>query len=199
MISNDMIRFVESMKHSPAHNYVIPGLTSWLIGQPHPVHGCVRLFAMSRHHEEPIIPHSHRFDFRCLVLRGTVHNHLWRRTAEHLGDLYEVSNVTYEGELGKHRRTVVERAPFEKVAATYSAGDEYAMRAEEFHSIYFEKGSSVLFFEGANRLDLSQVLEPVVDDQTIPLFKTEDWMFRRDPKPIPLPSTSTKEKPCSTP
>lgn len=182
MISNDMIRFIEDMKHSPAHNYVIPGLTSWLIGQPHPVHGCVRLFTMSRHHEEPIIPHSHRFDFRCLVLRGKVHNHIWSSDILH-GDLYEVSDVTYEGKLGKHQRTVKERARFAKQVRTYADGGEYAMRAEEFHSIYFERGTSVLFFEGANRLEQSQVLEPVVDGAKIPLFKTEDWMFRRELAP----------------
>jgi hypothetical protein len=178
-MSPDLISFVERMQHSPAHNYVIPGLTSWLIGAPHPVHGCVRLFTMSRHHEEPIIPHSHRFDFRCLVLRGKVHNHIWYRDSTH-GDVFEVSDVTYEGELGKHQRIVKERYRFSKSVRTYAEGEEYGMRAEEFHSIYFERGTSVLFFEGPNRLDLSQVLEPVVDNETIPLFRTEPWMFRRE-------------------
>lgn len=191
-MSPDLIAFVEAMKHSPAHNYVIPGLTSWLIGAPHPVHGCVRLFTMSRTHEEPIIPHSHRFDFRCRVLRGTVHNHIWRRTSsKYSGDLYEESDVTYEGELGKHQRQVVGRDYFTRSIQTFTAGDEYAMKAEEIHSIYFERGTSVLFFEGPNRLELSQVLEPVVDGETIPLFRTEDWMFRREAKTIPSQEAST--------
>lgn len=176
----ELVSFIEQMKHSPAHNYVIPGLTSWLIGMPSKEHGCIRMFTMSRTHEEPIIPHSHRFDFRCLVLRGVVHNHIWSRQPRHLGgDQYEVSNVTYEGVLGKHQRSVAERAFFARDAKTYKTGEEYAMRAEQFHSIYFERGTSVLFFEGPNRLELSQVLEPVVDDEAIPLFKTEKWMFRR--------------------
>ena len=174
----DMISFIEGMKHSPAHNYVIPGLTSWLIGAPHPVHGCVRLFTMSRLHEEPIIPHSHRFDFRCLVMRGAVTNNVW--LPDEKGDEFEVSDVTYEGELGKHQRNVIGRKRFGRNSSTYRAGAEYTMKAEEFHSIYFDRGSSVLFFEGPNRLALSQVLEPVVMGETIPLFRTEDWMFKRE-------------------
>lgn len=194
MISKDMIDFIERMKHSPAHNYVIPGLTSWLIGTPSKEHGCVRLFTMSRHHEEPIIPHSHRFDFRCLVLRGHVHNHLWRVDFGG-GDWYEVSDVTYEGELGKHRKTAVRRDRYSREVNIYASGDEYAMRAEQFHSIYFERNTAVLFFEGPNRLELSQVLEPVVDGDTIPLFKTEDWMFRREASTDPMTAGRTKETP----
>jgi hypothetical protein len=178
MISNDFIGFIESMKHSPARNYVIPGLTSWLIGSPHPIHGCVRLFTMSREHEESIIPHSHRFDFRCLVLRGKVTNNIWVKDG--FGDEYAISDVTYEGKLGCHKRINAETGKFSKISCIYREGQEYAMKAEQFHSIYFGKGSSVLFFEGANRLDKSQILEPVVMGERIPLFKTEDWMFRKD-------------------
>jgi hypothetical protein len=138
------------------------------------------MFTMSRHHEEPILPHSHRFDFRCLVLRGAVHNHIWRRTSEHRGDSYMVSNVTYEGELGLHHREDAEEAHFAKGVASFKAGEEYSMRAEEFHSIYFERGTEVLFFEGPNRLELSQILEPIVMGERIPLFRTDEWMFKRE-------------------
>lgn len=179
MLSKTMTDFIHLMKHSPAHNYVIPGLTSWLIGTPSREHGCIRLFTMSREHEEPIIPHSHRFDFRCIVLKGSVRNHLWRETFGHLGDAYEVSDVTFEGELGKHERRPVRQAHFAKTEFRYEEGAEYAMAAEEFHSIYFSRGAEVLFFEGPNRLESSQVLEPIVMGHTIPLFRTEDWMFRR--------------------
>lgn len=179
MITQNLISFIESMKHSPAHNYVIPGLTSWLIGSPHPAHGCVRLFTMSREHEESIVPHSHRFDFHCLVLRGKVTNNVWSRHPVY-GDDYAISDVTYEGVLGEHRRTDVAIQKFSKTSKVYVEGDEYAMKAEQFHSIYFEKASSVLFFEGVNRLGKSQILEPVVMGDRIPLFKTEHWMFRKD-------------------
>lgn len=179
MISTALIQFIDKMKHSPAHNYVIPGLTSWLIGLPHPEHGCVRLFTMSRQHEEPIIPHSHRFDFRCLVLKGGVLNRTWY-VDSFGGDEYMVSDVTYEGQLGVHARSEVTRRMFASSDARYTAGQEYEMRAEAFHSIYFDKGSMVLFFEGKNRLQKSQVLEPVVMNERIPLFRTEAWMFRRE-------------------
>lgn len=191
MISDDLVSFIAKMKHSPAHNYVIPGLTSWLIGSPHPEHGSVRMFTMSRHHEEPIIPHSHRFDFRCLVMKGGVRNHIWRHDSVD-GDLYAVSDVTYEGTLGVHQRAEVSQGRFSKTESSYTAGQEYAMRAEQFHSIYFDKGSMVLFFEGANRLDKSQILEPVVMDERIPLFKTEYWMFRRETPNARLTAPATR-------
>jgi hypothetical protein len=94
------------------------------------------------------------------------------------GDSYEVSDLKYQGALGKHEKTTIERAKFERVCSSYGEGQEYFMQAEEFHSIFFERGTAVLFFEGPNRLDYSQVLEPVVDGKVIPLFKTEEWMFR---------------------
>lgn len=173
----EMIGFIEGMKHSPAHNYVIPGLTSWLIGTPSK-HGCVRMFTMSRTHEEPIVAHSHRFDFRCLVLRGMVRNHVWNYTQSGFGDQYEISRVAYKGTLGEHEKTPVARDFFRREITTYAAGEEYGMKAEEFHSIFFDRGTAVLFFEGPNRLDYSQVLEPVVDGKVIPLFRTEEWMFK---------------------
>lgn len=177
-MSPETINFLINMAHSPAHNYVIPGLTSWLIGSPHPEHGCVRMFEMSRVHEEPIIPHSHRFDFRCIVLRGEVNNHIWYEN-EKTGDEYTISDVTYEGKLGVHNKTELRTGRFSRKIHTYLEGDEYAMKAEQFHSIYFSKGAVVLFFEGPNRLEKSQVLEPYINYETIPLFKTEPWMFKR--------------------
>lgn len=171
---------VNEMKHSPSHNYVIPGLTSWLVGLPNPPHGCIRMFTMDRFHEEPIIPHSHRFDFRCLVLNGEVLNRTWYLSDILSGDPYNISRVTYEGTLGKHKKTSEGIKSFSHKDNVYKAGEEYGMLAEEFHSIYFSKGAEVLFFEGPSRLDTSEVLEPVVDNEVIPLFKTEKWMFRSD-------------------
>lgn len=178
MISKELIAFIETMKHSPSHNYVIPGLTSWLIGTPNKEHGCIRMFTMSRDHEEPILPHSHRFDFRCLVLRGSVRNRVWHEASPSLGDLYEISDVSYEGVLGKHIKTTLLRGHFAKTECTYGEGQEYSMKSEEFHSIFFSRNSAVLFFEGPNRLVSSRILEPVAGSETIPLFKTEPWMFK---------------------
>lgn len=177
-----MIRdIVHKMKHSPAHNYVIPGLTSWLIGTPHPAMGCVRLFTMSRYHEESIIPHSHRFDFECLVMKGRVRNRTWVECLQPKdGDPYLVSDVTYEGTLGKHKQTDVKMAYFDHYERIYNEGQTYSMKAEEFHSIYFDKGTEVLFFEGPSRLEKSQVLEPICQGSVVSLFKTESWMFQKD-------------------
>lgn len=173
-----LLDHLKAMRHSPAHNYVIPGLTSWLIGTPHPHFGCVRMFSMSRLHEEPIIPHSHRFDFRCVVLQGSVRQRIWTSDACPDPDsFFQVSTVTYEGELGKHTKTSIGTSGYSVKETVYKEGSQYGMKAEEIHSIYFSKGAEVLFFEGLNRLDNSVVLEPVVHNQVIPLFKTEPWMF----------------------
>lgn len=179
-----------AMMHSPARNYVIPGLTSWLIGPEAPCKdGRVRVFTCEREHEENILPHSHRFDFTCLVLEGSVRQVLWREVDVTMGigvevrriaDLYEVSRVTYEGILGVHQKKFDRRAFFQRKEQQYTAGETYVMKAEEIHSIFFSRGATVLFFEGHNYKDDSVVLEPVVDGETIPLFFTESWMFKKD-------------------
>lgn len=167
---------LESMKYSPRHNYVIPGLTSWLISDPSP-HGCVRMFQCSRDHEEPILPHTHRFDFNCIVLAGKVRNRIWTPWSE--GDEYQVSEVTYEGIMGQHQKFPREIKKFTFSENEYTQGDEYEMSSGEYHSIYFRKGTKVLFFEGPSDPDeKSLILEPVVDGEVIPLFRTDPWMFR---------------------
>ena len=62
---------------------------------------------------------------------------------------------------------------------SYLAGDTYFMRHTDIHSIRFEKGSEVLFFEGQPKAPGSAMLEPWVDGQVVPTFKTEPWMFPR--------------------
>lgn len=167
---------LESMKHSPRHNYVIPGLTSWLISDPSP-HGCVRMFECSRDHEEPILPHTHRFNFSCIVLNGKVRNRIWSPNA--LGDEYQVSEVTYEGIMGQHQKFPQHIGKFLFMEREYREDDEYEMSSGEYHSIYFRKGTKVLFFEGPSDPDeKSLILEPVVDGEVIPLFRTDPWMFR---------------------
>ena len=138
------------------------------------------MFSMSRVHGETIIPHSHRFDFRCLVIQGAVRNRVWARSKRaNPHGMYTLSDVTYEGELGKHKKTPVGTFGYDYTEMTYITGQEYSMEAEEFHSIYFGQDTEVLFFEGVNRLNQSQVLEPFVHGETIPLFKTEPWMFSK--------------------
>jgi len=53
------------------------------------------------------------------------------------------------------------------------------MKSTQIHSINFAKGTEVLFFEGPTIMDTSVILEPYVDGETVPTFKTEPWMFKK--------------------
>ena len=167
---------IKSMASSPVRNYAIPGLTSWLIGGPE--HGKVRLFECSRSHDEHIVPHSHRFAFSCLVLAGKVHNKRFFRV-DAGGDEFIESTITYTGSIGKHTVSRGEVARYESAVETHTQGCWYHMEADEVHSIWFERDTKVLFFECPNISDTSIVLEPFVDGDRIPTFKTEPWMFAR--------------------
>lgn len=172
-------KFMAIMKHSPIRNYGgIPGLTSWLIGAPSE-HGMVRLMECSRAHQEPIIPHSHRFNFHCLVLSGQVRNVIWTRM-QFSGDEFRQSTLEYDGTPGAYRREAGEIARWASNSSFYQAGQEYSMLASEVHSIYFERGTAVLFFEGPATFDTSIILEPFVDGDVVPTFKVEPWAFKRE-------------------
>jgi hypothetical protein len=172
-----LLEFLGAMKHSPVSNYGgVPGLTSWLIGAPGP-RGLVRLMESSRDHQEPVIPHSHRFDFRCVVLAGRVRNIIWLASKQ--GDLYRTSTLQYGGAPGEYRKLPGESSNWATVTRTYDVGNEYAMRAEEVHSIFFARGTSVLFFEGPQTSDSSIILEPIVDGEVVPTFRVEPWAFKR--------------------
>lgn len=173
---------VLTMKTSPVKDYVIPGLESSLVGAG--VKGTVRLFSQERFHEEPITPHSHRFDFSCIVLRGQVENVVWTEAAETaiLADYYARTKLVHHGDFGKYNIYPEHNIPFKKYHRTkkvYGVSECYHMKAEEIHSIFFSRDALVLFFEGPDRLDHSFVLEPVSDGRVIPTFKVEPWMFRR--------------------
>lgn len=180
------IAFIDKMKHSPIHNYAVPGLTSWLIGA-HTDKGCVRLFECERDHVEPIIPHSHRFDLHCLVLAGTVRNVLWvTRPLANVNvlstqeDAYTATDHIYGGKCGEYKRGETKLVAAYRKTGSYSAGQTYGMKASEVHSIYFSKGAKVLFFEGPQLTDTNIVLEPFVAGETVPTFKVEPWMFTKE-------------------
>lgn len=176
------IESLMQMAHSPVSNYAIPGLTSYLIGSPGPK-GTVRLFHCSREHQEAITPHSHRFDFQCWVLRGIVRNRLWHRAAENhpRADQYSVSSLQYKGSMGKYAKEHVEISSWVFTDRHFAAGECYSMNADEVHSIFFSRDALVLFLEGPTVSDSSIVLEPYVDNETIPTFETRPWMFKRSP------------------
>ena len=135
------------MAHSPVKNYVVPGLTSSLIGGVSE-NGCVRLFESERDQQETITPHSHRFDFQCIVLSGTVINRIWTRKWEAgEGDWFSESIISYNGDIGSHLKKRVEnhRCQWSYKDNSYKQGECYSMTSNQVHSIWFTKGRGVVF------------------------------------------------------
>lgn len=168
-----------SMLRNPLRNYVVPGLTSSLLGGDG--HGTVRLFEASREQYSDIVPHSHRFDFTCLVLEGYVVNRVWLPTSSTQADLYEAATLLYGGEPGKYRMKphALGRSRWHYQDIRYNAGNWYTMDADEIHSITFSRNAVVLFFEGPTRVDSTTIIQPVVDGEVVKTFKVEDWMFQK--------------------
>lgn len=172
------LNLIRSMRNGTIQNYATPGLNSSLIGGEGS--GKVRLFESSRDQQQEITPHSHRFDFQCLVLCGTVINRLWVEGRTEEGDFFQETLLNYGGTPGHYERKAIGPGWYERFDTQYSRGQVYSMRAEQIHSILFSRGAAVLFFEGPPRLDSSVILEPIVNDIIIPTFKVEEWMFQKD-------------------
>ena len=166
--------------YSPLKNYIIPGLTSSLITAPSK-DGCIRLFESSREHQEQLTPHSHRFDFRCYVVKGWVTNIIWNKEfLASQGDRFRSSALTYQGEAGKYKTVAGESGYWSPSKSTYNAGEFYSMHYHQIHSIQFSRNAQVLFFEGKTETDESVILEPDVDGLVIKTMKTEKWMFKSE-------------------
>lgn len=172
------LELLQSMAHSPISNYGLPGLTSWLLGQPGP-HGCVRLFHSQIEQMENITPHSHRFDFSCRVLQGTVKNILWEEDPE--GELYMASSL--KGGLGDYSLLELDGSTYSRKTSNYKAGATYQMKADQIHSIAFGRDAWVLFFEGPPASSSTIVLQPVCNEEVVPTFRVAPWMFKRSPSP----------------
>lgn len=171
------IEIIEQMKHSRIDNYAgIPGLTSWMLYKADK--GCVRLFEMFREQEEHITPHSHRFDFSCIVISGEVENTLYVNESMWKEDEYVKTDMVYNS-VGRYERGFNETLPLMKKRQTYFTNETYSMKAEEIHSIKFSKGAKVLFFEGETVTDTNVILEPFVYGEHVPTFKVEEWMFKQ--------------------
>lgn len=172
------LSIVMKMAHSPVKNYAIPGLTSWLISETDS--GTIRMFHMERDHIECIVPHSHRFDFHCIVLEGEVENILYIPCPDYEpGDRYSRLVSTYCGEIGSYENSRKDIRSYNLSRTVYNVGDQYSMSYDEIHSIRFKKETKVLFFEGPMKAKSSVVLEPVVDGEIIHNFKVEPWMFKK--------------------
>lgn len=180
MTNNVSLDHILSMAHSHVRNYVIPGLTSSLIGTPGP-QGTLRLFQCSREHQEVITPHSHRFDLACLVLEGWVKNRLWTKTsAVGDGDEYQTIHLEYCGEIGQYQKHHGEVTRWEFNDYSFDKGEWYFMQADEVHSIHFSRGCAVLLFEGPQISSTSICIEPFVDGEVVETMDVKPWMFKRD-------------------
>lgn len=171
---HDHLNLIRSMRRSGLQNYIVPGLLSSLVGGAET--GAVRLFEASREQHTDITPHSHRFDFACLVLRGSVVNRLWCQGDE--GELYVASTLIYGGEPGSYRqKPETESTYWGHRDYRYAVGEWYSMKAEEIHSIKFSADAMVLFFEGPQQANTTRILEPSVDGHRVQTFMVAPWMF----------------------
>lgn len=171
---NKLIEILQDMKTSRVANYVIAGLDSYMLEA-----GNIRMFENSRNHQDQITPHSHRFDFVCLVLSGHVINKIWTECSEEEGDFFQSSMLDYSGEIGEHSKVKEGRAYYSFKDTLYLRGECYSMKADEIHSIQFSKGAKVLFFEGPEIQKTSLIIEPVVTGEVINTYENRDYMFKR--------------------
>lgn len=182
-MKNLNIHALLGMSHSALQNYIVPGLQSRLLAERSAEHGSVRLFVNTRQQHHHIPPHSHRFDFQCLVLRGWVINMIFSKKIAaadaNKADLFTATSLQYQGKPGQYAKTTLENELWVMKATTFNEGERYGMRHDEVHSIKFSHDAVVLFFEGPEVTDQTLVLEPFVDGKTVPTFKVEDWMFQR--------------------
>lgn len=169
------------MAHSPVSNYVVPGLTSYLIGNPSE-HGCIRMFHSEREHQECLTPHSHRFDLQSWVIQGSVTNIIWTPANDDdpNADMFQTTTLEYKGVIGKYEMVRGGIAKWKATARRYLEGNCYSMKAEDVHSIRFSRDAIVVIFESAPVSSSSIIIEPYVDKRLVPTFKVEDWMFRKE-------------------
>lgn len=189
-MSDFNLKMLLDMRHSPVRNYVVPGLTSWLIGEPSAT-GLVRLFEAERETVEAITPHSHRFDFQCWVLAGWVRNRIWKRRVNSDGCDWYFESVLVRGlpksghapRMGEYTqgdKGMDIAVPYTWEDTTYGADEWYSMGHKDIHSIHFGRGTKVLFFEGPQRTEEVTILEPRANEVRVPTFKVEPWMFQRE-------------------
>lgn len=181
--TQSIIAQLATMAYGSLRNYIVPGLTSQLIGEG--PKGKVRIFTSDRDQKNHILPHSHRFDFTCLVLKGSVVNTLY--TPAQYGqtdgvDLYAVGTLAL-GAAGKPGDCTLtpgtNGVPYVSAPRAYHQGDTYNMKASEIHSISFMKDCVVLFLEGPRLTDISVILEPWSDGQRVPTYGVQPWMFQK--------------------
>lgn len=179
---NDHLKgILAAMSHSRVRNYATPGLTSHLIGGGASA-GKVRMFTCDRDTRDWIAPHSHRYDFVCLVLGGAVLNLTYTEVTYQSSTSNAFCRSTLALDEGTLTRYVAKsdglRRHYEEKGTEYREGDFYAMEADDIHSIEFHRNAHILFFEGPEVRETSIVLEPYSDGACVPTFHTPPWMFQ---------------------
>lgn len=178
---------IESMETSRIRNYIIPGLDSYLLGN-----GKVRLFKSNRQFSGAVTPHSHRFDFACLVMRGCVRNRIYKQVSPFDAETQEYDEFTVRtlaletnesfGEYDKAAPDIY-AVPFTSRTTEYVSGCWYTMKANEYHAIEFDRETDVLFFEGPQVSEYSKVLLPFIQGETIETMECDKpWMYLEDEK-----------------
>lgn len=170
------LEVLEKMRNSALENYILPGLKSHLLGGKN--YGTIRMFEATRTQDEFITPHSHRYDFACLVLQGQVTNTLYVPSANLSTDEFMCTTLIKQD--SGFVRVSCEEARFDRRQSTYETGEWYAMSSGQIHSIRFKKGSLVLFFEGEQVGNSSVILEPVVKGEHLQTFNVAPWMYKKE-------------------
>jgi hypothetical protein len=167
-----------SQSISTIHNYVYPGLTSYMLTAPS-TKGCLRLFYADREISDSITPHSHRYSLGCTVLQGEVKNAIYYAMQDDSGDTFMSSRLDYDKLTNDYSKKPIRAERLTSVVTSHLAGDqpEYWLAADTIHSIAFSKDTYVLVSEGPQVNAASIIIEPMVNDIHINTFKREPWMF----------------------
>jgi hypothetical protein len=111
---------------------------------------------------------------------------LWKRDTLSDGDLFAKRTITYGGEPGAYAaNSPSEVHRYKRIETRYETGQQYGMEHNEIHSIFFERNTLVLFFEGPSVTEETFVLEPwcrtTADAfMVVPTFEVRPWMFQRE-------------------
>lgn len=140
-------------------NHVEHGLDSTLLSE-----GMFRVFT-ANYETQVRLPHSHKYDFACLVLKGSVLNRTYtpieNSKYKENNELHAEYCVTIQtGQLGDYKFNRQQRQAFQISEKLHSEGEWYQMTSEDIHTIRFSKGAVVLFIEGPAKTDQVEVLFP---------------------------------------
>lgn len=163
-------------------NYIVPGLESRIVRKCD-TGDLLRIFVATREQHQNVIPHSHRYDLTCKVMRGNVKNRIWRKVDSSDADTFTTMQMDYGGEPGiyqKPREISVDRWGYSTDIHRETNNCNYYLHKSQVHSIVFDKGAVVLIMESDRsdtRSESSIYLEPNIDGKTIHTFATAPWMF----------------------